>query len=293
MNTRRVSLLALTLLTLSSAGSALALNYGQQPPKRLYSNGDSTTRAFDANLPFDNLNLSWVNGYYGFWERLFGLPNVKSHNQRITANFGASGRTNWTSAVNGARVDTLDDQAAGTAGRFVTYSTVLLGANDACRDIADLTTPAEFESSFRNGLDALLNNLPKGASVLVAAVPDVSRVYEVGLVKKALGLVDCPAVWAITGNCSSVLSPTSTPADRLFVQRRVQEYNRILQTVTQRKARQHPTKFIAFTDKTYTYQFTQQELSNLDCFHPSWQGQKVLSAVTWNDGPFKTYQLGN
>ena len=37
-------------------GLAFALEPGQSPPKRLYSIGDSATRAFNANLPLDNLN---------------------------------------------------------------------------------------------------------------------------------------------------------------------------------------------------------------------------------------------
>lgn len=229
-----------------------------------------------------------------FWEDLLGLPNVKSHNQRIAANFGEKSRKNWTAAVNGARIGDLVAQASGTAGKNVTYATVLLGANDACRNsIADLPTDQEFRTRFRNGMNTLLANLGAGATVQAAAIPNVTRVYKMGLDKQALGLVDCPTVWKITGNCASVLSPQATDADRAFVLSRVRAYNRILKTVTEKKAVQHPDKFISFTDKSFTYPFTQRELSNLDCFHPSWEAQKILSRETWNDGPFKAYQQGN
>ena len=148
--------LAASLVTIA-VGTALALQPGQVAPKKLYSNGDSITRAFDADFPADNLNASWVNGYYGFWEQLFGLPNVKSHNQRITANFGSSGRKNYIAAVNGARVDDLSSRRPARPGKGVNYATVMLGGNDVCRDtIADLPTDAEFEANFRAGIDTLL-----------------------------------------------------------------------------------------------------------------------------------------
>jgi hypothetical protein len=102
VNPTRIAVAALAAVL---ASPTLALEPGQSTPKRLYSNGDSITRGFDADLPLDNLNASWVNGYFGFWEWLFGLPNVKSHNQRISANFGSSSRKNWIAAENGARVD--------------------------------------------------------------------------------------------------------------------------------------------------------------------------------------------
>jgi lysophospholipase L1-like esterase len=274
--------------------SARALEPGQNPPKRLYSHGDSMTRAFNANLPLDNLNLSWVNGYYGFWERLFGLPNIKSHNQRITANFGGSDRRNWTAAQNGAELDDMVAQASGVAGKNVTYATVLLGANDICRlSVTNPPTDAEVETEFRAGMDTLLMNLPSGATVQVVAIPDVTRLYQVGLDKTALGIVDCQVVWALTGSCPSVLSPGVSDMDREFIRSRIIRYNEILEAVTKEKAEQHSDKFISSTDVSFTYPFGASEVSNLDCFHPSWRAQRVLSRETWNAGPFQSYQAGN
>jgi hypothetical protein len=274
---------------------ARALEPGQSAPTRLYSHGDSITRASNANLPFDNLNLSWVNGYFGFWEKLFGLPNVKSHNQRITANFGASVRRNWTAAQNGAELDDMVAQASGVAGKNVTYATVLLGANDICQiSIKNPPTDAEVEAEFRAGMDTLLNNLPSGATVQVVAIPDVTRIYQVGLDKTALGFVDCELVWALSDPCHSVLSAGVSDLDRQFIRSRIIRYNEILDAVTQEKAGQHlNNKFISFTDVSFTYPFGTSDVSDLDCFHPSWRAQKILSRETWNTGPFQAHQAGN
>lgn len=281
-----------TLLTaLVATGSALALEPGQNEPKRLFSLGDSMTRGFNANVPLDNLNLSWVNGYHGFWEDLFGLPDVRSHNQRIDANFGEGDRSNQTAAENGATMSTLMTQASATAGKNVTYATVLLGANDVCKDsIADLPTDEQFRTRFEGGMDTLLANLAAGATVQVVAIPNIVEVYNQGRVKQSLGLVDCPDVWARSGSCGSVLSPDVTDSDRAFALSRIMAYNQILQEVTENKAAQHQDKFISFTDVSFTYPFTQSELSNIDCFHSSWEGQKTLSRETWNSGPFREHQ---
>ena len=282
--------------SLAAGGTGAAgLLPGQATPKKLYSNGDSITRAFDANLPADNLNNSWVNGYFGFWESLFGLPNVKAHNQRITANFGSSGRKNYIAAANGARVGALAGQAAGAAGLAITYATVMLGGNDVCRDtIAALPTNAEFEASFRAGMATLLAQLPSNATVQVVNIPNVKRLYDIGQDKAALGIVDCEVLWAGTVlgfPCGSMLSPFNSEADRLFVQSRNVAYNGIIAAVTAELDAANP-EFI-FNADAYSFNFVENEISNLDCFHPSWRGQRTLSREVWNQGPFKDFQAGN
>ena len=280
-----------------TAAAAPALQPGQQQPKKLYSNGDSITRAFDADFPADNLNASWVNGYYGFWEQLFGLPNVKSHNQRISANWGSSNRKNYIAAVNGARVDDLATQAAGAAGKAITYATVMLGGNDVCRDtIADLPTDAEFQANFTAGMNTLLANMASGTTVQVVAIPDVKRLYDIGKDKDALGIADCETLWALTVlgfPCGSMLSPFTSEADRLYVRSRNIGYNNIMASVTAQKQAQHPGKFISFTNVSFTFAFAENEISNIDCFHPSWRGERSLSDGTWDSGPFSAHQGGS
>jgi lysophospholipase L1-like esterase len=285
--------LALALAALPAG----AIEPGQSAPKRLYSNGDSITRAFDADLPLDNLNASWVNGSYGFWQWLFGLPNVKSHNQRISANFGSSARKNWIAARNGANIKDLASQASGATGRYVTYATVMLGGNDVCRDsIANLPTDAEIEADFRTGMNTLLGALPNGATVQVVAIPDVKRLYDIGKDKSALGIVDCEVLWALTAlgfPCGSMLSPQNSEADRLYVQSRNVGYNQILADVTAEEAAQHPGKFVSFTSVTFDEPYLEQDISNIDCFHPSWRGEKKIARETWLDGFFAAYTAGN
>lgn len=273
---------------------ACGLLPGQAKPLRLYSNGDSITRAFDADLPADNVHASWVNGVHGFWEELLGLPDVTSHNQRITANWGPNDRSNHIAAVNGARMDDLATQAAGVAGKDITYATVMLGGNDVCRDTpGDLPTDAEFEANLRAGMATLLANMNAAGTVQVVGIPNIKRLYDIGKDKVALGIVDCETLWELTAlgfPCGSMLSPDNTEADRLFVQSRNVAYNTIIQQVTDELDAAH-SQFITYAD-AYAYDFAENDISNLDCFHPSWRGQVALSREIWNVGLFRNFKSG-
>jgi len=281
-----------SLLVVSSffAINAHALQPGQSAPKRIYSIGDSITRAFDAYLPSDNLNVSWVNGYYGFWQKVLGLPNITSHYQRIVSAYGGSGTSNVTGAVTGATMSRFSSMASYVAGKNFTYVTTLLGANDICSStIMDIPSDPVFESEFRAGMNQLLNNLSSGATIYVAAIPDVEQVYQIGVTKDALGLVSCKVVWSLNSICQSMLSKTNTDADRMYVKSRIQSFNNILMSVTQEYQQLSNQLgkglFFSYTSATND-SFTASEVSDIDCFHPSELGQKSISAKTWQTGPF-------
>ena len=141
-----------------------------------------------------------------------------------------------------------------------------------------------------------LGNLPNGATVQVVAIPDVKRLSDIGQDKTALGIVDCEVLWALTVlgfPCGSMLSPFNSEADRLYVQSRNAGYNAILESVTVEKAAQNPGKVISYTDVTFTEPFLEEDISNIDCFHPSWRGERTLSREIWNQGPFRDFQGGS
>ena len=87
-----VAIAAAALLSIPLAASA---KDPQRVPKRLSSVGDSISEAINAEefnplvIVTPNPWASWVNGYSGFWEWLFGRTNVNSHNQRITSKYGS------------------------------------------------------------------------------------------------------------------------------------------------------------------------------------------------------------
>ncbi len=286
------------LLGLLSIGALLATapsNCGgpQRPPRldplRLYSIGDSITTGFDSWFIGNNDAVSWANGFHGFWEDLFGIPDIDSFNQRITASYGSSGRANVMAAANGARWDDALGQALGVAGEAPTLVTVLLGGNDVCRDeIADLPTDAEIQSHVRTTLSYLHSQLPAGATVQVAGIPDIKLLHDVGLAEKGLLGIDCTAIWATTAlgfPCGSMLSPDNTEADRLYVQSRNFAYNDIIEAEVERIHRLTRRVYFHFTDAE-SVAFTGDDISSIDCFHPSADGQALIAEVGWSDGPF-------
>lgn len=266
----------------------------QLKPKRLSSTGDSMTEAIDAELPAANHWASWANGYHGFWEWLFGLTNVYSHNQRITKNFGSSGRTNYMEAKSGADMFDFLDQAARAVSRQATYVTVLMGHNDVCQNtFAEIPDDEVFKSRFREGMDTLRAGLPVGATVYVVGIVDIYRLWAVAADKKALGIVDCEVLWATTllkwYPCGTLLSPLNSEADRLLARDRIIRFNAILKEVTERYNRDDPHHYYFFTDAVFNYPFGESLVSDIDCFHPSASGQAMLSEVTWSYGPFSIY----
>ncbi len=289
MRFRRFGLLALGI-SLALLGSHCGPH---KPPRlnplRLYAMGDSITTGFDSWFVGNNSAVSWVNGFHGFWESLLGIPDVNSVNQRITARFGSSGRTNVRAAQNGARWDAALSQAASVVGETPHLVTVMLGGNDVCRDsIADLPTAAEIQGHVRTTLDWLDAQLPAGATVQVIGIPDVKRLHDVARDEKGLLGIDCEAIWSTVDlgfPCGSMLDPANSEQDRLAVQAMNLLYNDVIQQEVVLKNAASTRVYFKFSDAE-SVQFTGDDVSSIDCFHPSAQGQELIAFYAWTDGPF-------
>ena len=90
-----------------------------------------------------------------------------------------------------------------------------------------------------------------------------------------------------------MLSPDNTELDREYVRSRNIRYNQILGYLTAIGVNKFPNLHISWTDTTFTYPFTADDVSNIDCYHPSSQGQRTIARETWDDGPFKDAQKGS
>ncbi|GAB4339034.1 MAG: hypothetical protein Kow0099_13690 [Candidatus Abyssubacteria bacterium] len=294
-------MVAFFILTVAVVLSLTASAYAKDPqlvPRRLSSTGDSISAGIDVEYYGQNANASWVNGYYGFWEWLFGLTNVKSHNQRITANWGSWGRTNYMDAVSGADMFDFPLQTSQAVSQSAYYVTVFMGHNDVCQNHPwEIPSDAVFEANFRQGLTNLKNGLPNGATIYVLAIVDIRRLYDIGQDKKALGIVDCEVLWFTSlfewFPCGTMLNPLNTEADREYTRSRNIAFNNILQSVTAEFNATDPHHYYYWTNLPFVYPFVESDISSLDCFHPSAQGQKTLSRESWNAGPFSAYQKGN
>jgi len=262
------------------------------PPTCLASTGDSISVGVNAERFGDNTWASWANGYHGFWQWLFGLTNVYSHNQRISwiyRNSRSVDRCNYMFAEAGARSEDLIDQvdAILQTNPLPTYVTVFIGQNDICRDRGEEITPVnEYVRNVGTALDELAAGLFLGSTILVVGPVDVTHLYEVAKDKKALGIVDCEVLWFFSlldlYPCYSVLGPGVDDVERLAILRDyIRPYNRRLSLLVDRLGSRYPDQNIIYTNAAFSYNFSELEISDRDCFHPSAIGQRSLSDLTW------------
>nr|WP_237535884.1 SGNH/GDSL hydrolase family protein [Streptomyces sp. SID3343] len=236
-------------------------------PRSMAALGDSITRGFDTCSPLQDCpDKSWATGT---------SSEVNSHATRL----GLPANAAFNNAKTGARMVDLPAQARTAVGERVDYVTILMGANDACRPSErEMTSPATFESQFREALGVLRTGLPN-ARVLVVSLPDVGRMWETGEDE-----FFARAVWSTADICQSMLEdPQSTkPADldrRQRVRDRVVAYNAKLREVcaTWQHCRYDGGAVNA-------QRFGKNDLSHWDWFHPSVAGQRALADVTSKQG---------
>ncbi|GGS76368.1 lipoprotein [Planobispora rosea] len=228
--------------------------------------GDSITRGFNAcGFYVDCPSRSWSTGT---------SARVNSHYLRLRAD--DSSLVAYNDARSGARIADLPGQAEQAVSQRAGYVTILMGANDACTSSeAGMTSVADFEASFRTAMRTLVTGLPE-ASIFVASIPDVGRLWEVGKDDSS-----ARAAWAAFGICQSLLArPRSTDqADvdrRARVRQRVADFNAVLAGVC---AEQVMCRYDG--GAVFGYPFELSHVSPWDYFHPNTAGQRLLAEVTY------------
>ncbi|MEV5479445.1 MULTISPECIES: GDSL-type esterase/lipase family protein [Streptomyces] len=225
--------------------------------------GDSITAGFDAcTVLADCPRVSWATGTD---------PAVDSLARRLVEQPATH---SWNFARTGALMSDLPEQVASATRRKPELVTVLIGANDACRnDVAAMTPEASFRDDFARSMRQLRRALPH-TQVYVAAVPDLLRLWSEGR-KNPLG----KQVWKL-GLCGSMLrdpDDLTKPAQdrRASVQDRVRAYNSALAEVCGKDP------LCRFDRSVFDYRFTGRQLSTWDWFHPGARGQKELAELAF------------
>jgi lysophospholipase L1-like esterase len=241
-------------------------------PTSMASLGDSITRGFNAcGWLFDCTDRSWSTG---------ASSKVESHYWRIRSTEPGIDGNNFNNAHNGADSADLTKQAEAAVAQKAQYVTILIGANDACGDSeAAMTTPEKYRSNVDAGLAVLKEGLPE-ADVFVASVPDVVRLWQIGH-----DSVDARNTWNLAGICKSVLAnPASVDAAdtdrRDRVATRIDEYNAQLESACQ----DYGAHCRYDGGAVHNFEFTLDEISHWDFFHPNKQGQRALAEVTYKAG---------
>ncbi|MFI8516842.1 SGNH/GDSL hydrolase family protein [Streptomyces sp. NPDC085481] len=228
--------------------------------------GDSITRAFDAcTVLSDCPEVSWATGTDAA---------VNSLALRLLGPGRLPGNS-WNLARSGARMAELPEQMAAAAAERPELVTVMMGANDACRDRAEQMTPVEeFRASFAAALAKLRAGAPK-AQVYVSSLPDLRRLWSTGRVSP-MGR----QVWKL-GVCGSMLADpedlgAAAEERRTRVRDRVVAYNRVLREVCAKDTRCRYDGGAVFG-----FRFEGEQLSPWDFFHPSRDGQARLAELAY------------
>jgi lysophospholipase L1-like esterase len=263
---------ALTLACRTGGGPApapSASGSGKAYPSSMAALGDSITAGLGSCgsflICFQN---SWSTGT---------AAQVDSHYARILARNPAMKDHAHDFARPGAVAAQLSAQADRAVAAKAQYVTVLIGANDACAgSVAAMTPVADFTDSIGSALARIRKALPR-SRVLVASIPDIYRLWQVG--HTDTGAV---AVWSRFQICPAMLAaPTSTaPADdarRRAVRDRITAYDTALRHACQSYGKRCRWDGGSVHEVRYSLDL----VNHFDYFHPNAEGQRTIADVTY------------
>jgi lysophospholipase L1-like esterase len=151
------------------------------------------------------------------------------------------------------------------------YVTIFIGHNDIC----DAATPDEmldtttFEMLFTEAMDILYSQ-ENPPDVVVSSLAKVADLYSVGQNDNW-----CTSIWSLGNVCRVVTS--GNPSHIAQADQRTQEYNAILASLAE-------VYGYTYVPQIYDTEFTLEDLSDFDCFHPSVSGQNRIANIIWNWG---------
>jgi hypothetical protein len=250
--------------------------------------GDSIMQGFDANacgasICFDEPEYSFAQGTSPEVRSLylrFDDPGIEFVSVTGAAMIGGSNNAK-------AQANRLCQQAT-RPNRIV----ILLGANDICQSDTTTTLPTaeEFSLALSDALSVLVAescDLARGSSIHVMSVPRIDFLQTSGIAKAD---VDCASIWQNFDICRLATNSPSLETMQAIAAT-VQAYNQsILETVTRVQASVDGSRELTLTTDYVgsdpntsfgTYQFAPDDLSSLDCFHPSVEGQRKLACMAW------------
>ena len=266
----RRALLLLAVMVLPACTDEAPEPRGPRPPplpRSMAAIGDSITQAVNARTIGSAPRTSWATG---------DQPDdpVDSHYERVLSRVPAIGGKARNASVPGARMAAAAEQVRSIVADRPDYVTVLFGGNDVCTSSAsNMTAVADFTAQFRIAMEQLTAAVPD-TRIYVVSIPDVFRLWELF---KDNGRARF--VWRTFRICGALLADTTTDADRELVRQRTRELNGALRDVCDEFPRCRHDGGAVF-DRA----FTAEDVSPLDYFHPSVEGQAELARVSWERG---------
>lgn len=252
-----------------TAGGGPAEPTGTGYPSSMAAIGDSLTAGLGSCPTYVVCTRnSWATG---------SGDRVDSHYRRILAKNPRIKGNADNFADPGAEADALDGQAARAVKAKAEYVTVLIGANDACARSVDAMTPV---TTFRAEVDRALARLKKGlpkSRVLIASIPDVYRLWDLGRSSP-----EAVRVWTRATICPSMLANPASTADadqrrRRLVRDRIDDYDDQLRQA----CKAYGKRCRWDNGSAHGVRFGLDQVSTVDYFHPNASGQDELAGATY------------
>tara|TARA_Y100001958_G_C21170243_1_gene502182 strand:- start:302 stop:1123 length:822 start_codon:yes stop_codon:yes gene_type:complete len=258
------------LLLSLSIGNTQAQDDNQTKPGFLMGAiGDSITSGVNANGVGIHKHFSWSTGK-GTSTRSF-----QSHYKKIELMKKTEVKA-YNMAKGGARSKDLPKQAIKLAKKKVDYATILIGANNLCDwKTSNQQQLDQFEKDVRTSINTLLES-NRNIKIFLAPVPDMYNLWWINRNNNK-----CTKMWDTFNICSSILSSSLTDEQREEFKQRWEDLNRTLERISY-----DYMKNIKFDLGISYTRFQRKHISTVDCFHPSLEGQELISKKAWDNGWF-------
>ncbi len=191
--------------------------------------------------------------------------NVNSHLMKLRKSFPDQ---TWECNNLSVPGSTIEDVASLQAPKAVSYKPdyllIEIGGNNICH--AD--TPAQMTSVYTMALNlkSILDQVKDGnRAIMIVGLPDISALHEVLKDKHNIIGLSANRVWGIMHECDIATNGKYVKE----IRQRVAEYNLLFQSFA--------TGTVLFGKGTANIKFAPGDISAIDLFHPSKQGQQMLS----------------
>lgn len=254
------SLLSLSYTTAGFSDNKVA----RQRPLVLAAVGDSITSGVNVNGWGVFREESWATGH---------SPSkvVKSFYTYLKEK---SQRSIWVKNV--ARGGATSDEFETEIFEILEYEpdmvTVMFGGNDVCHWRESFESNIKiYRKNMAAGIDFLREHFPN-IEIILLPIPDIYSLYDIKKNDKS-----CRRLWRLSNICRPLLSESLTPKDRLAFRDRINQMNQQLAEIAKTR-----TRHVYFLEKIKDLQFSAENISQYDCFHPSLTGQAKLGDKSWS-----------
>jgi len=268
---QHILLSAVVLVAVIAAGQQDAAAFTNGAPNSIAVIGDSISQGtnFDIAHFGSNPDYSWATGTQAAVQSVYtrilaGNPNI-------------SGK-NFNYSVNGAKMTDANGQAVnlnGTPGG-IELAMIEMGGNDVCTSTEAAMTPvATYRTQFQTAMNTLTTGFPT-RRVFVLSIPDVYQLWAVLHTNQ-----NAVNFWNGVGICQSLLqNPTSMAQADVDRRARVRQRNIDFNTQLSEVCALYPQcRFDG--NAVFNAGLTAADVSDLDYFHPSLQGQTNLASGAW------------